>query len=226
MRSLDSGAESNMRSDIGSPKGQQELPHTTSLNEGAGLAGYVGKLSEASWLQRAREHLVGQAPLLQPDVNANRFDFHVLQTMDLTYFMDDQDPLSTGEDEITRYQLPPLDLALVLTEAYYNCLHGAFHFVDRESFITELIAQSAQSSSWPNPRFLALANMMWAVGAKWLEMCQLDHHGVSQEHSVYYARARALGLDHRIHLDHPNIQLVQGTGLLAFYLMVNGSIQR
>ena len=219
-------AEARAPSQVGSPGHMQELPHITNLDHGEGLAGYVGKLSEASWMQRCREHLLGNAPLLQPDVNANWFDSHVLQTMDLKYFMDDQELLSTGEETILPYQLPPLKLGLLLTEAYFHCLQGAFRFVEREEFVADFISESMRTTEWPNRHFLALANIVWAVGAKWLELTQLDRHDVLEGHSVYYARARALGLDHRIHLDHPNLQLVQGTGLLGFYLMVNGSMQR
>lgn len=222
----EAGRESKVGSEVGSPGRQQELPHITSLNHGAGLAGYVGKLSEASWMQRVREVLMGHAPLLQPDVNANRFDYHILQAMDLTYLMDDEDLLEMGEEEISPYQVPPMASAVILTEAYFHSLGGAFRFVDRETFLNELLAETRKPSEWPNRRLLALANMMWALGAKFLEITGLDKNGVSEGHSVYYARARALGLDHRIHLDHPNMQLVQGTGLLAFYLMTNGSLQR
>lgn len=45
-------------------------------------------------------------------------------------------------------------------------------------------------------------------------------------HQDYYARARALGLDHRVVFDHPDIDQVQGMGLLSLYLLFNGSVTR
>jgi hypothetical protein len=43
---------------------------------------------------------------------------------------------------------------------------------------------------------------------------------------VYYARARRLGLDHRVVSEHPDVERVQAIGILAFYLLIIGSIAR
>ena len=40
------------------------------------------------------------------------------------------------------------------------------------------------------------------------------------------ARARALGLDHRMLFQHPDVEMTQAIGVLGFYLLINGSIQR
>ena len=45
-------------------------------------------------------------------------------------------------------------------------------------------------------------------------------------HIEFYARARALGLDHRVVFDHPVLEQIQSLGLLGFYLYINGSIAR
>jgi hypothetical protein len=43
---------------------------------------------------------------------------------------------------------------------------------------------------------------------------------------VYYARARALGLDHRVMLDAQNLYGVKALSVLSFYLFMNGSVTR
>lgn len=220
------GSEAQAAPTLGSPGKQHMLPHTTSLNHGSALAGYVGKLSEASWMQRAREHLLGEAVLLEPDVHANRFDFPTLQTMDLTYFMDEDDLNSVDETAVDPFHVPPKPMALALSEAYFHAVQGGFLFIQREEFLHELTHLSIQASPYHSRRFLASANMVWAIGSRFLEASGLQPDAVPEAHLTYYARARALGLDYRIHLDHPDMYLVQGTGLLAFYLMLNGSIQR
>lgn len=75
---------------------------------------------------------------------------------------------------------------------------------------------------------------MWAVGARWIKLVGLDKravpdHGAGltvEDQLVYYARARALGLDHRMQLEHPSVELVQGMAILGFYLLSNGSVHR
>src|SRR4051794_3147375 len=55
--------ESLAHSNIRSSDRRRELPFVVDLGLGTGMTGYVGKMSGMSWLQRAREYLVGIAPL-------------------------------------------------------------------------------------------------------------------------------------------------------------------
>lgn len=135
--------------------------------------------------------------------------------------------------------LPSWELAELLTEAYFHSIQGAFRFVEREQFLKDLekvYSDPATNTAldWPLRRTLALANVMWAIGAKWMEMTHIDQQLLLQNAGVplvenqlmYYARARALGLDHRMQVDHPNLEVVQGMAVLSFYLLSNGSIHR
>ena len=70
--------------------------------------------------------------------------------------------------------------------------------------------------SWAERRWLALANLIWSTGSKWLEISQLVIPNFAEHHPVYYARARTLELDHRILFDHPEIERIQGIGFLHF----------
>jgi hypothetical protein len=115
-----------------------------------------------------------------------------------------------------------------LAEAYFHAIQGAFVFVHRERFLDALAHFSRKQSplSWVERRWLALANLVFALGAKWLRQTEPDDSLVVHNHLEFYARARALGLDHRIVFDHPVLEQIQALGLLAFYLFVNGSIFR
>lgn len=70
------------------------------------------------------------------------------------------------------------------------------------------------------------ANIVWAAGASWLQWAQLSHLTNHESHLIYYARARALGLDHRVPFDHPDLDLVEEMGVLAAYLLADGSVSR
>lgn len=213
---------------VGSPGRQGEISYVFHLEHGSGMTGYVGKMSEVSWLQRVREYFVGRPKVAGSDTTPAALDLHSAQAHDLSYFMDDEDLLSVDEDDVDAYRMPPPATALLLCEAYFHALQGAFQFVKRGAFLRMLDQFSAEPkhTTWAERRALGVANIIFALGAKWLDDTNLDPDGITESHTIYYARARSLGLDHRILFDHPDVQMVQAIGILAFYLMTNGSIQR
>ena len=220
--------EKAVTTSVGSLGRQGEIQHVFHLDHGSGMTGFVGKMSEVSWIQRVREHFIGSPTVVGSDVTPAELDLHSAQAHDLNYFMDDEDLLFVNEEDVDSQQLPPPATALVLCEAYFHALQGAFQFVKRESFIRILnqLFIGPRHTTWTRRRIMGLANIIWAVGAKWLNDTNLDPNGIAERHTVYYARARGLGLDHRISFDHPDVQMTQAIGILAFYLMMNGSIQR
>ncbi len=133
------------------------------------------------------------------------------------------------EDLVNALQPPSSAAISVLSEAFFQASEPILNLVAKAQFLersTEVV-HGLNNMSWEQRRWLASANLMWAIGAKWLHMARLEDEDLGFEnHLVYYARARALGLDHRIVQDHPNVGGVQALGLLSFYLWVNGSINR
>ncbi|KIW69264.1 hypothetical protein, variant [Phialophora macrospora] len=220
--------EDRTRSCVASPGKQGELPRIVSLNNGGGASGFVGKMSEISWIQRAFETVRGSRDGNPGRFNAAEMDVNVATTTDLIYFMDDTNVLAVDEDFVDQYHWPSRESVLLLSEAFFHAMQGAFQFVLREQFLQQAYQFSATgpNPSWAKRHWLALANLVWAIGSKWLQITKLGEQESSDEHLIYYARARALGLDHRVMFDHPDIERVQGIGLLSFYLLINGSITR
>lgn len=211
---------------VGSPGKLDELTVVVNLDSGKGASGFVGKMSEMTWIQRAWEHLSDPRPKTNREVRPE-VDHLLSTTQNFNYFMDDTNVLAIDEDDINELDRPPLETAVILSEAYFHALQGAFHFVGRDKFLTTLHSFPHQTAlDWSQRRWLALANLVWAIGSKWLQISKLDHIYRSDSHLVYYARARRLGLDHRVMFDHPDIERVQAMGILAFYLFINGSIAR
>ncbi|OCT47859.1 fungal specific transcription factor domain-containing protein [Cladophialophora carrionii] len=220
--------ENKAGSSVGSPGRQGELPRVVSLNSGGGASGFVGKMSEISWIQRAFETVRGYRDDNPGRVHAAEMDVNIATTTDFIYFMDDTNVLAVDEDYVDPYHWPAKESVVLLSEAFFHAMQGTFHFVLREQFLQQAYQFSAtgQNLSWSKRRWLALANLVWAIGSKWLQITKLDESSSNEDHLIYYARARALGLDHRVLFDHPDIERVQGIGLLAFYLLINGSITR
>lgn len=213
---------------FGLPGHHGVLPHVVDLNHGAGMTGHIGQMSEMSWMQCVREHLFDHLRVADSHQILLQDNLPSLQAFDLTYFMDDENLLSINEDHVVAEQLPAAEVALMLSEAYFHAMQGAFQFIQREEFLSQLdsLLTRTEHTSWAQRRTLSLVNVVWAVGAKWLQITQLRGQDSVDDHLTYYARARALGLDHRIMFEHPNVEMTQAIGILGFYLLINGSIQR
>ena len=190
-----------------------------------GPIGFIGKISEVSWIARAHSYLVASAgedletqARMSERTPATRFSF----------YMDDDNLLSLDEDFVNPLHWPGDATARILFESFFHCLHGIFDCFTREQVLAELDAfpRNRHSLSWDQRKWLAVTNLMWAIGSKWLQRAKLDDDPEMENHLVYYARARALGLDHRVLLDHPGLQGINALGMLSFYLFINGSISR
>ncbi|KAK4940189.1 hypothetical protein LTR10_019617 [Elasticomyces elasticus] len=220
--------EKGAASSVGSPGRQGELAHVVDLDGGVGASGFVGKMSEISWIQRAAETIRDQASTNYPEFAMGEVDHRITTAKDFSFWMDEADLLAIDEDLVDPYEWPLADAGLILSEACFHALQGTFPFILREEFLQTMFRYPRQRPmpSWGQRRWLAMANLVWAVGAKWLQITKLEQQNAQDIHLLYYARARALGLDHRVLFDHPDIERVQGIGLLAFYLLSNGSITR
>lgn len=212
---------------VGSPGAQDELASVVDLGSGAGAAGFVGKLSEVSWIQRCREILFRQNSG-GIEISQRDLDLHLIQAQNLNYHMDDFELLSIDEESLGALDRPPLKTAVELSEAYFDSLHNVFPFVDAEQY-REIILQyfhHPSSASWDERRWLSTVNVIFGIGSKWLHLSAPASAYRAEDHLTYYARARALGLDHRLSFDHPTLEQVQALGILALYLFINNSIAR
>jgi hypothetical protein len=218
--------------DVGSPGRQGELSKRVDLEHGAGAAGFIGKASEISWVQRCKEHLAPRSPpslLRDPmETTQTQLDQHDAAANKVNYYLDDADLLSVDEDIIVSEDIPPPEVAYLLAEACFHSLQGAFMFIYRAEFLETLshFPPHRPVLTWRQRQWLASANIIFAIGARWLQYTHMDDLTSDYNHIEFYARARSLGLDHRVVFDHPVLEQVQALGLLGFYLFVNGSIAR
>ena len=212
---------------VGSPGAQDKLSSVVNLGSGAGASGYVGKTSEISWIQRCREILHRKSPV-GATISQRDLDLHSLRAQDLNYHMDDTVLLSVDEDRVEVLGWPSSKSATALSQAFFDSLHCVFPFIDRDQYYDAMqrFPCGRPGLSWDERRWLSMANLVFGLGSKWLYLAESETECGSQDHLMYYARARALGLDHRLLFDHPTLEQVQALGLLALYLFVNNSIAR
>lgn len=86
---MSNAGECLVRSDIGSSDRQRELGSAVDLDHGIGMPGYVGKMSDISWLHRIQQYLVGITTLAEPDLGLSEIDNQVLEATTLSYFTED-----------------------------------------------------------------------------------------------------------------------------------------
>ena len=206
------------------PEADTELSALVDLDRGAGAAGFIGKMSAIAWTTRARAYLF-QRSTSRADMPQKELEEHDYATQDLNYFIDDTNLLLVDEDDVNPLEWPHPDIALTLSKAYFDTLHTCFPFIDKMNFLNTLthFREGRTSVSWNERRWMSMANLIFAVGSKHLNMGSRD---AVPDHLIYYARARALGLDHRLLFDHPRFEQIQALGILGLYLFVNHSVAR
>jgi hypothetical protein len=219
------GAEQYTLASVGSPGGQDSLAHSVDMSCNRGPIGFIGKISEISWIARVHSYLVAPADQ-NPETQAQPSELK--SATDFSYYMDDDNLLSLDEDFVNPLHWPDDVTAQILFEAFSHCLHGIFDCFPRERVLAELdgFPRNRSALSWNQRRWLATTNLMWAIGAKWLQRAMLNDDPRMENHLMYYARARALGLDHRVLIENPGLQGINSLGMLSFYLFINGSISR
>jgi hypothetical protein len=121
----------------GSPDHIGELAHRVDLADGNGLTGFVGKSSEISWMHRIYEYL-SKSSLVEPRSAQTGFEENVRATEKIAYFVDETELLSVDEDNINPLERPKFDVALILMEAAFCAMNGAFRFLSPEQFLYQL----------------------------------------------------------------------------------------
>jgi hypothetical protein len=210
----------------GAPSIQRPIKSFVSLGGGSGASGLIGKMSEISWLEVARENI-----LLWTDSNychsGHCDSVRVLHATEMNYHLDEADLLAVNEDSMEEEQWP--DLAGTMAGAFFDTIYPTFPFVDKEPFLQTLSTVRPQNTMprfGANRRWAAMANIIFCLGSQWLFRGDANQPVGRDDHLIYYARARKLGLDHRVVLDHPTVEQVQMMGLLGLYLATNHQITR
>ncbi|KAF7846547.1 hypothetical protein BT93_L4176 [Corymbia citriodora subsp. variegata] len=209
------------------------LTYALDLGRGNGAAGFLGRTSATAWMLKVADRL----DITRQDMQAVTGNYststrpertNALSTEDFKFYDDEQELLLVNEDFIDACELPPQDTALVLTRAFFEATSPTFRFCDQDSFYEKTYRYTDAHNVQPvtDMQYLAQANMVWAVGAHWLKVHGYDTVITFHDHSYFYARARALGVDHRVHIDRPCLVLLSALGILSYYLFTNGSITR
>jgi hypothetical protein len=142
----------------------------------------------------------------------------------LTYFRDNREIfLLNNVDPSHR---PPLELADMLVDSYFQVVHPAFPVIGKEVFLSQYRLVYSNTNVRPGKRWLAVLNLIFAIASKYSLLAESQPLVKTEEDLVFFARAWRLSTGNVALLDHPNLQQVQIEGLTSFYLLSAGQVNR
>lgn len=142
---------------------------------------------------------------------------------DSTYHCDDINVLMPGQVEL--YEIPPKQTADALFRCYLETVHPSFPIIGKLTFSSQF-RTFFESDKTPGNNWLAILNLIFAIGAKYSHLIHAEWRGDERDHSLYFTRARLLAMNSDTILSHPDLQQVQVAGLMAFYLLAIDQVNR
>ncbi|KAJ5241748.1 C6 transcription factor [Penicillium citrinum] len=213
------------RLSIGSLEGIDRVDEDINLTRSSRATGYMGKSSEVTWLQRsqgeAEQSDPTQAAKSKRSQNAKPVGGEAIHTMN--YHLDDQS--LTVAAPVQSYGLPSTQVANHLFNDYMDTVDPSFPIIDRNLLHTQY-STFFDSATWPCDKWLAILNAIFAIAAKHAHLTGAPWRGDSQDHLIFLTRARALGMSEDVLFDKPDLRQIQLEGLIAFYLLSSGQVNR
>lgn len=195
-------------------------------NDHSVAAGYFGKGSEVSWMQRLEDTLKVDVSPTNSHKCRRMSTSHEQTTPSastittLSYHLDDQKlPL---DDSVNPYVLPPREVADKYYAAYLGTVHPSFMII-REQTFTSQYKSLYEHTLTPPPKWLAVLNMIFALGSRY---CQAWVGQKTSDDTDFMNRARKLSLTGDVLFQHADLQQIQVTILAALYLIEVGHVNR
>ena len=188
--------------------------------------GFMGKNSEVTWMQRLKKECT---PTMQTGVDGNSTSVHPDVSSEMTpinkstYHCDDESILRTG---VNPNEVPPWRIADSLFDTYLDTVHPSFPIIGKVNFVSQYHRFRANPNIDCGSTWKAILNLIFAIGAKHSHLVQASWRGHEEDHLIYFTRARILGFNADAVLGHSDLQRVQITGLMSFYLTAISQINR
>jgi hypothetical protein len=226
---LEENGDLSDTSSIGSLGAMGHADEDYDRSEDTRTTGFLGKSSEITWMHKLKVEvgLFSQPfrsyKLQMPNIHMDSQEDQSVYSV--SYHLDD---LKIQDKEtVDPFELPDCDTAGKLLEAYLVSVHPSFPILEKRFLISryELIFKK-KSSFEPGRKILAIFNLVFAIAAKYSHLTLTSWAGDIRDHLVYFTRARILSMDGNALFSHPDIQQIQVEGLISFYLIATGQINR
>jgi hypothetical protein len=143
---------------------------------------------------------------------------------DSSYHLDDTSIFTF--EAVDPYELPTPDAAHHLFDAYMDRCHAIFPVVGKMNLTAQFQKFITGSVQRPPEKWLAILNLIFAIGAKYSHLVKADWRGDERDHLMYFTRARLLHMNSETLFQHPDLQQIQILGLMSFYLLCVSQVNR
>lgn len=195
--------------------------------------GFIGKNSELVWMQRLKKETSYSSdvnekagPTLQTDEDESPdvLGAGMNPINESTYHCDDLTILIP--ERVDPNEVPPRQIADALFQMYLDTVHHSFPIIGKLNFVSQYQRFLDTPNIVTGDSWKAILNLIFAIGAKYSHLVQADWRGDERDHLIYFTRARMLGFNADSVLGHSDLQIVQITGLMSFYLTAINQINR
>ena len=237
--------ESQVSAGIGSNGSLDRIKEDFNRTPMTRATGYIGKNSEITWMQRLKEQAKSGSPNPEPRghetdgvsqagstpraPDGNKYtspsiEGEAVAIHEATYHCDDLTLLSP--DRVDAYELPPKQAADMLFQNYLETVQTTLPFIGKTTFASQYQTLYVNDNVRPGDNWLAILNLVFAIGAKYSHLIQAEWRGDERDHLVYFTRARVLAMNGDSLFSHADLQQVQVAALMSFYLLATNQINR
>lgn len=218
---------------VGSTQSLDKIEEDFDRDSATRATGYHGKNSELTWMQRLKRNTTNGSSDDHDSVDEEQYPSSLQAdpsgsglspVNESTYHCDDL-TISVAE-QVDAFELPTRHIANALLQNYMDTVHSAFPIIGRMTFTQQYQKFFDNENTEAGNSWLAILNLIFAIGAKYSHLIQAEYRGDRKDHLIYFTRARMLGFNADSILGHAELQKVQITGLMAFYLMATNQINR
>ena len=226
------GGEHKVSARVGSTGSMDRISEDYNRDVNAQATGFYGKSSELNWTRRLKREISKSSN--DSDTHA---DLSLLSSQDYghdsgptpisasSYHCDDLTVFI--HEQIDPFELPPRATADALFQIYLETVQSFFPILGKNIYTRQFNAfLEGPTRKKLNVNWMSILNLIFAIGAKHAHLVRAEWRGYSDDHLFYFNRARMLGSNEDAMLGHPQLQKVQITGLMAFYLMAVNQINR
>jgi hypothetical protein len=217
--------EENADAEVGSPGSLDVINGDTNRDASARAVGFLGKSSAVTWVQRAKKtathDLEDERRVRRSTGTAANGSF-----TDSAYHAEPGDIPIISADEVNPLEWPPPTVAKALVDSYFTHVHGSFPILSKNDFYKKFDTFPKDQISTEDQCWLSVANMVFAISAKFAHLTNADFRGDDRDHLIYYARARALGMDYRTVNQDPELQHTSCLGVLGLYLLATDELNK
>jgi hypothetical protein len=210
---------------VGSLESLDVINEDTNRDEKARATGYMGKSSAVTWVQRAKKAATNDA---EDEKHVRRSTGTAANGpfVDSTYQAEPLLSQSVETDEVNPLEWPLPHVASALVGSFFQNIHDSFPVLCKQDLMEKFRSFPKDQYSAEDHCWLSLVNMVFAIGARFAHLTHAEYRGHDKDHCMYYARARALGMDERTLNKDPELQHLTCLGILGLYLLTTDQLNR